>query len=402
MHVSDSSTQNAPTGATYILLVIDPDNLITEANESNNSQALGLCPISLLIEPKFPSQGYVDNCLDPAFKAQLACFESKVGSKNITKDSGCRSQKYQNHLREIWSNANKLRQLSCIRVVGDGKSALQFATTPECAGCQAIVAELNDELLDHFPGTFPPEVAIISRHTDGNAVDWSISGIEEAKITALADSCNLKRPLWPDQEGRFIERWHFTLKDTQPRYSIVVQGHSPVNILVRDPSGRGIGFDPATTSAINEIGRPATYSGPGTMPQIIQIEPDGVLFGKYLVSGVGTGAGAYTVDLIVNSDDNEIHPVQTVLASGNARAGQPLTPISGTDFIGTTLRLRYGVESGNIILRGPPWATNSYIEYTSSLPAGLWKGLPGVFDPINGLLVTNPIAGTKFFRLKLP
>ena len=390
---------NSPASATYVLLVLDPDNLVQESNKGNNVAALALCPVRLLQKPKFSNLGYDESGLTLSMKAAIAFFDSAVGSANIVKTSGYRSQPYQDHLYEIWSHANALRQVSGIQVVTEGPphddGPLQFAAIPGCPACQAEVDELNTEIRDHFPKTFPSIVVKHSLHTDGNAVDWTISGYTDAQIKTMDSNNNLN---WKVPG----EPWHFSLKSAPLGHGVLVAVHSPVNILVTDPKARRIGYDPVTASITNEIGASATFSGLGTTPQTIEISPEEVLFGKYIVSGIGIGTGAYTIDIQVDTDDDVVDPVLTTLATGTAQAGQPLAAISPIDAIATTMRLSYSVESGNIILNGPNWVTNAVVQWTTNLASSSWNILPGTFDPVNGLLVTNSINGTKFFRLKLP
>lgn len=398
-NVPNSSLTSPPQGTTYVLLVVDydpplPNGVVYEANENNNSVVLPWCPVGPLIKPKFPAQGYDESCLVQEMRDALACFEGKVGSANIRKTTACRGQDYQDHLREIWEHARSLDVLTCVAVVS--AYPRQYAVVgSECAGCQPIIEELNAEIRDHFnQPNFPSQVAKISLHTQGKAVDWTIAHFSSSAIRTMAESCGLK---YSPVKG---EPWHFVLEAAPARQYLTFQARSPVNILVRDPSGRRIGFDPIANAAVNTVGPTATYSGPGTTPQIIEIGPGEVLFGNYLVSGVGTGSGAYTIDVRVDTDDDEVDPVQTVLATGTTQVGQPLTSISPIDCIATTVLLNVTVDSGNIVLRAQAWATNTLVEWTTDISTGTWNAISGKFDPINGLTITNPITGSKFFRLR--
>jgi hypothetical protein len=101
INVPASAFSAPPPGATFVILVLDYENLVTESNKNNNVMALAWCPVGMLVKPKFADAGYDDSCLNPTLKAALACLESKVGVENIVKTSGCRSNPYQEHLREI-------------------------------------------------------------------------------------------------------------------------------------------------------------------------------------------------------------------------------------------------------------------------------------------------------------
>lgn len=353
------------------------------------------CPVKMLQKAKFSSLGYTQIGLTTEMLTAISGLEAAIGSGNIVaKTSGYRSQAYQDHLYEIWANANSLRKIKGIKVTST--NPLQFSAMPGCPECQAEVEEINAEIVDHFPNSFPPKVAKYSRHSDGKAVDWTISSaIAASQIKAIADANNLN---WKVPG----EPWHFSLKDSVVDNGLVVSAHSPVNILLTDPSGRKVGFDPIAATVINDIGPEATFSGVGTTPQTIEIEPSEVLFGDYIVTGTGTGIGEYIIDMEVHTKDAIADPVQTIIASGIAQMNQPLAPIAPIDAVASTLRLSYETDSGNFILRGPAWASNAVVEWATNVPASSWTELTTTFDPSIGILATNQISGTRFFRLRLP
>jgi hypothetical protein len=68
-------------------------------------------------------------------------------------------------------------------------------------------------------------------------------------------------------------------------------------LLVTDPLGRSTGFNPYTREVVNEI-PDASYSGPGTEPQVIMIpDPiDGVF--SIVLSGIETGDYALTIEYV--------------------------------------------------------------------------------------------------------
>lgn len=97
---------------------------------------------------------------------------------------------------------------------------------------------------------------------------------------------------------------------------MVVQ--SPVNILVTDPDGRRIGFDPVTETVVNEIPS-GTYSGPGTEPQIIEIPM--MLPGQYTMLIIGTGTGSFLTTISTVSEGDF---VETIMEMGG-------TVVEGTE-----------------------------------------------------------------------
>jgi hypothetical protein len=62
---------------------------------------------------------------------------------------------------------------------------------------------------------------------------------------------------------------------------------------VTDPLGRRVGFDPSMGVEVNEIGADASYSGPGTTPQVIDIV--NLVPGDYALTAVGTREGPFTL-----------------------------------------------------------------------------------------------------------
>jgi len=86
-----------------------------------------------------------------------------------------------------------------------------------------------------------------------------------------------------------------------------VTAESPVNILVTDPNGLRVGYDPVLGS-LNEIPG-ATYSGPGTEPQMITIPSP--LSGLYIIDRFGTGTGTYTITIEFIAEDGSITDSET-------------------------------------------------------------------------------------------
>ena len=275
-------TINGIPSGTYAAIVSQPQYVTVNttvtippaaSTVSKDFMLTPLCPVGMLQKPKFPSLGYVETGLTPGMLTVIAGFENAIGSGNIVKTSGYRSPAYQDHFYEIWSHAIALQQVNGMQVVSS--RPLQFSASG-CPTCQAEADELNAEIADHFPNTFPTIVAKHSLHSDGNAVDWTISGYSDSQINTIASANNLN---WKVPG----EPWHFSLKSAPVGHGILVTAHSPVNILVTDPNGRRVGYNPSTTNVINEIGSSAIFSGLGTSPQTVTIDPASVLFGNSAV-----------------------------------------------------------------------------------------------------------------------
>ncbi|MCP4424006.1 MAG: hypothetical protein GY803_05910, partial [Chloroflexi bacterium] len=91
---------------------------------------------------------------------------------------------------------------------------------------------------------------------------------------------------------------------------------SPVDVLVTDPAGRRIGYDPQSGGMVNEIDG-AFYSGNGSEEEFFLL-PAGAV-GEYTVTTVGTDSGAYAVSTHRVSGD-EMRTIGVV--SGETQTGQ--------------------------------------------------------------------------------
>jgi len=100
-----------------------------------------------------------------------------------------------------------------------------------------------------------------------------------------------------------------------------VAAHSPVNLLLEDASGRFCGYDPVRGEAVNEIDG-ATYSGPGTEPQVLTYPLYSPSPGLNYVTVIPVGAGgAYRLTLSYYQDDGSVLTTEQtgeVLAGGEA------------------------------------------------------------------------------------
>jgi PKD repeat protein len=98
----------------------------------------------------------------------------------------------------------------------------------------------------------------------------------------------------------------------------------PIRLLIRDPAGRRVGYDPQTGTAVNEIGETANYSGVDSDPQVVTVRD--AAGGDYHVEAVAISSGAYT--LMLSADDEE-HGANfgSRSTTGNAIAGNPIEPL---------------------------------------------------------------------------
>ncbi|MBI3416463.1 MAG: delta-60 repeat domain-containing protein [Verrucomicrobia bacterium] len=354
-----------------------------------------VCPVGPLVQPKSDTPPYDESCLTAEMSKAVALFETAVKTNkgaSIVKTSACRTAKYQAHLYEIWSNAKTLTNWSGVKVVS--REPLQFELIPGSIASASVIFELNEEIRSHFPKSFPPTVAVNSPHSVGIAVDWSVLDLKSDKIDDLAESFGLVRNV----RG---ERWHFALTSASSRKRCVFRGKSPVAILVQDPQGRRVGYDPVSGTVVNEIGPFASYSGLDSSPQEVEILPEAVVYGDYRVSSVGTGSGPYTIEIQVFTEDDSGDVAEEVLATGTAQDGQALPAIPPINCVASSARLDYRLTGGNLKLTAPDWATNAAVEYSYTALPGSWQTLPQALDARHSLVVTNSGERSKFFRLRI-
>ena len=101
--------------------------------------------------------------------------------------------------------------------------------------------------------------------------------------------------------------------------TIVFMTGSPIDLLITDPQGRRLGYDPVTDQVFNEI--PNTlYTSTGTSPQLVIVPQP--IDGDYEVMATGYGAGTYdvTIDYV---DSRGIVPLEA--HTGTTTAGQQNT-----------------------------------------------------------------------------
>ncbi|MCX6922480.1 MAG: hypothetical protein NT154_04590 [Verrucomicrobia bacterium] len=174
-------------------------------------------------------------------------------------------------------------------------------------------------------------------------------------------------------------------------------------MLLTDPSGRRVGFDPVTGTVVNEVGEAAVYSGPGTEPQEVHLLSDGILPGEYHVSGIGTGTGQFVAEVeIEGQEDDSVADVKKVIALGSVQEGDALVGIPAVDVYRSSIALRIEQEEQTVRLLPPFWLTNGVCEASTTLAPGSWGEIGTITDPIQGLTITNIFEQARFFRLRVP
>jgi PKD domain/Carboxypeptidase regulatory-like domain/Ig-like domain CHU_C associated len=263
-----------------------------------------------------------DSLFPPYVESTLSTAITNLqGSINATlgflppRTSGYRPLAYQAHLYELYTKLKAIQEA--------------VNTDPlQADACAQLKGRIDDEIdhkheiarsgMTNLPLVNPPAV---SAHTTNpaNAVDLgSIRDLPPAQqniIDQLARQNGVTRPCSNDDKP------HFTLKGTPCHLTLSITVQSPINILVTDPLGRRIGFDPVMSSVVNEIGSSAYYSGPSTEPQLLNI---GAMFaGPYMISAIGTATGSYTITIQTLDEDAGLNSSQVI--SGNITLGQTIS-----------------------------------------------------------------------------
>lgn len=315
---------------------------------------------------------------------------------SITEHCGWRSAAVQDHLYEIKKKFQALQKLPGLSAYVDGNGRPQITNSSGSTSCQAIIDKINEECRMHLllptrtDGS--PAVNKTSPHQFGQAVDmnWFPPSLD---IDSLAIRCGIHRP---DPVGDYT---HFELIDVRPPRKLGFKGNSPINILVTDPAGRRIGYGSVIGATVNDFGTNAYYSGPGTTPQIIEIDASESRFGNYRVSGVGIGPGSYSVTVEVEDEAVPGTYIKKILSAGMAATGQPIAPIHPVDCIGLSMTLAIQPASEGVLLRAPPWATGAVLEVSTDMSPGSWLLYQQPIDFTNGVSVSNLSGGSRFFRL---
>jgi Nidogen-like/Thrombospondin type 3 repeat len=282
--------------------ITDPQAQQIEAPETFSTQQIGGHPVRVSSRALLSG---LSADMQAAVNSFIAALAALPGAGVPVINSAFRPQAYQDHLRAIRDRANQLGAR-----VANG-SVTFTNTDPECADLRNQIAR---ELLDHRLGNNP--VARVSDHGSGHAIDINPNAPAGTDIDALAAQSGLSHPL-PVRDPV-----HFILSPAPGGRPGGVNVRSPVNVLLTDPAGRRVGYDPTSRSVVSEIPG-ATYSGPGSEPQAIEL-PD-VTPGDYTISGVGTGQGPYEIEFV--TADGDAVALGDATTTGTALFGRLIAPV---------------------------------------------------------------------------
>lgn len=122
----------------------------------------------------------------------------------------------------------------------------------------------------------------------------------------------------------------FQPKNGSPRPIVVINMHSPADVLVTSPDGKRAGFDPVTGQFLSEIPG-SSYSDEGgieaddgsgrTTPEFRSLQISVPVGGEYQILLSGTGTGAYRMEIITR-DGSNLYATQNIfgtIATGNTQ-----------------------------------------------------------------------------------
>jgi len=343
----------------------------TESSSHNTSELLPVIKdVALLAVPHQDPPQLTTTQLVPALQTALAAFQALLRDESgnqglvLPISSAVRPADYQAHFYELRTKFLELRSHGVQSSPNSTRPHLTLA--PDYAD---LIDDVNSEIDRHqlvakTDGSPAVNAPFTSRHETGEAVDFDLAslqtstGLSLARIIELANQAGLIRLPNPADDPP-----HFQLSNTTSEQSAEIVGNSPVNILVVDPLGRRIGYDPTTGATVNEFGADVEYSGPGSEPQIIEFGFGTLIPGDYLITGIGTGFGPYRIIIKLGTEDNP-SSVATIVATGIAAPGQPIDSVDPIDpfiFVSNAIP-SVSITGGTFVYDGQPHpATGSVI-----------------------------------------
>lgn len=250
-----------------------------------------------------PDDSLFPNAVEESFSANVGQLQTALLLQGMdsTRSLGYLPYPYQRHLRELHDKGMEIEE------------AVKNDIDQEYACSELIRAHSHDKG-NHHP-FLPVNPSSESLHAQRPAQAIDLEGMENlpAEKQRIVDEAAARLGLTRPCKGK---KSHFEI-GTACANTVAGGARSPMNVLLTDPGGRRVGFDAATGTAVNEIGQDAWYSGPGTQPQEVYITNAPV--GTYVMTGVGTGVGEYT--LFLNREDEHRAILESVETSGVTDVG---------------------------------------------------------------------------------
>lgn len=150
----------------------------------------------------------------------------------------------------------------------------------------------------------------------------TVSGNETYTIN---DPIYGKTTLYEKWNNTYFSVWLLSGTPADKR-SFSVSAHSPVELLITDPQGRRLGYDPVTGAFLSEI-PDAEYTiqsiladsvGPEQLPVSKLINIYTPIDGQYTITTVGTESGDYIINVVAS---NRLGEVSQETINGTAKPG---------------------------------------------------------------------------------
>ena len=217
---------------------------------------------------------------------------------------------------------------------------------------------------------------VVSSATTQNAIAAILTGFTEPSVT-------VPRPGMTPEVFAINSPYiapQFLISNWDTMLSFVI--FSPIDVLLTDPQGRRIGYDPHTGALVNEI-PDAFYSGNGTDMEFFILPPQE---GDYEVTTIGTGNGAYAYAFYsVTGADTRV----LAMNAGEAILGQIITKtipytrpvahmfLSDTEANGPwTVDNGWGVTHAEGEIAPPAWSSAGYSPTVIGRPVLLTLNAP--------------------------
>ena len=144
---------------------------------------------------------------------------------------------------------------------------------------------------------------------------------------------------------QYVSLRKYSSTPTSPQ-ALLITAHSPVELLVTDPSGKRTGFDTLSAVKFNEvigstyytesIGDDDNPASDNTSPEVKNLDISSPLTGIYSLKVQGTGVGPYVIDFYAHDSNGDAHltTVQGSAISGSmAEFAADYSPAPGSAII---------------------------------------------------------------------
>jgi len=308
--------------------------------------------------------------------------------------------------------SSSVADLAQISLAFSGSSSLSpndFLNDHISSRGERVILKLNESVNSVYVGTH----FILVTGRNGN--DWNVfdPGWNPQSVDPIANFSSLQG----HQDGfthngklyTFTVAGYRTFKSGSIG-SFVVRAHSPVELMVTDPNGHRVGFDPISGTNVFEI-TDAGYSQDAPLADAEGIEPplgdpSGIktiyipspVGGTYQVLTTGTGSGTYTLDtqtagLVANG--------QSTTFSGTANLGLQFTNnlvVVLPPTIQTVLQTLGAIQFSWTATTGQVYQ----VQYKNSLADTNWNNLGDSFTATNPIVTSSDVMGQtsqKFYRV---